>query len=77
MQYVPVQDAAKAEALELLAGVVRESEKLLALAKKSKSSISDLEEAAPALIDKVYELELLLAVESHELDPLSDGDDDL
>lgn len=75
MQYVPAQDAAKAEALELIAAIIRECEKLLHIAKKSQSEMNDIEESSHSLIDKVYELELLLAVESREIDPLDDGDD--
>lgn len=74
MQYSPEHDAAMAEALEVLAEAIRAGEKLLALAKKRDTTVSDLDEAAPGFIDKVYELELLLAAESWNENDNSEDD---
>lgn len=72
-----VLDAQKAEALELLAKIARETEKLLALTKKRGSDISDIGEQSIPLIDYVYELELLTkSTFDDSEDEQGDSDDD-
>ncbi len=70
-----LEDAIKAEALELIASGSRELDKLLHLTQKSKSTVPEISEASEKFIDTVYRLELLLRSDEDELASEQDLDD--